>query len=290
MSTSSPLLVSGLATLAPYYRAVLCDVWGVLHNGVAAFPDACRALQAFRRETGAPVVLLTNAPRPSQPILEQLARLGVPDDAFDAVVTSGDVTRAEITANRDAPILHIGPERDRTLFAGLNVALAEEETARQIVCTGLFDDETETPEDYRPLLERLIARDLPFICANPDIVVERGSQMIWCAGAIGRLYEDLGGRVTIQGKPHAPIYQAAMDKIADLAGTPVARDAVLAIGDGLPTDIRGAVSNDLDVLFITGGIHGKDFGPTDAPDDRLIRRRLSEEGLTARAALPYLVW
>lgn len=290
MSTPAPLLIPGLAALAPRYRAILCDVWGVLHNGVAAFPAACAALQRFRRETGAPVVLITNAPRPSPPILEQLARLGVPDDAFDAVVTSGDVTRAEILAHREAPILHIGPERDRTLFADLDVTLADETAARQVVCTGLLDDERETPEDYRPLLERLVTRDLPFLCANPDIVVERGTTLIWCAGALARLYEDLGGRVTIQGKPHPPIYKAAMERLAELTGAPVAREAVLAIGDGLPTDIRGAVANELDVLFITGGIHGADFGPADAPDETLIRRRLAEDGLAATAALPKLVW
>lgn len=128
------------------------------------------------------------------------------------------------------------------------------------------------------------------ICANPDIVVERGERLIWCAGALARLYEDLGGEVAILGKPHAPIYDAAMKRLATLAGEDVAKEDVLAIGDGLPTDIRGAVSQDLDVLFITAGIHASDFGPSDAPDEHLIRRRLAEEGLRARAALPRLWW
>eukprot|EP00873_Tetraselmis_striata_P029811 jgi/Tetstr1/450075/TSEL_037121.t1 len=240
MSTPNPLLVPGLSALAPAYKAVLCDVWGVLHNGVAAFPKACEALQRYRAETGGKVVLITNAPRPSPPILEQLARLGVPRDAFDAVVTSGDVTRAQLQAHSDIPVMHIGPDRDHSLFTGLDLTLTDEAGAGQVVCTGLVDDERETPEDYRALLERMVARDLPLLCANPDIVVERGSTLIWCAGALARLYEDLGGRVTILGKPHAPIYEAALSRVAELAGAPVAKTDILAIGDGLPTDIRGA--------------------------------------------------
>ncbi|WP_425088431.1 TIGR01459 family HAD-type hydrolase [Stappia sp.] len=290
MSTPNPLLVPGLSALAPAYKAVLCDVWGVLHNGVAAFPKACEALQRYRAETGGKVVLITNAPRPSPPILEQLARLGVPRDAFDAVVTSGDVTRAQLQAHSDIPVMHIGPDRDHSLFTGLDLTLTDEAGAGQVVCTGLVDDERETPEDYRALLERMVARDLPLLCANPDIVVERGSTLIWCAGALARLYEDLGGRVTILGKPHAPIYEAALARVAELAGAPVAKTDILAIGDGLPTDIRGAVANEIDVLFITGGIHGADFGPAGAPVESLVRKRLEEEGLRARAAIAGLVW
>ncbi|SDT91520.1 TIGR01459 family HAD-type hydrolase [Stappia sp. ES.058] len=290
MSTHNPLLVPGLSALAPGYKAVLCDVWGVLHNGVSAFPKACEALQRYRAETGGKVVLITNAPRPSPPILEQLARLYVPRDAFDAVVTSGDVTRAQLQAHGDVPVMHIGPERDHSLFEGLDLTLTDEAGAGQAVCTGLVDDERETPEDYRALLERMIARDLPLLCANPDIVVERGDTLIWCAGAIARLYEDLGGRVIILGKPHAPIYEAALARVAELAGEPVAKADILAIGDGLPTDIRGAVANEIDVLFITGGIHGADFGLTGAPVESLVRKRLEEEGLRARAAIAGLVW
>ncbi|WP_029060238.1 TIGR01459 family HAD-type hydrolase [Stappia stellulata] len=290
MSTHNPLLVPGLSALAPAYKAVLCDVWGVLHNGVAAFPKACEALQRYRAESGGTVVLITNAPRPSPPILEQLARLGVSSDAFDAVVTSGDVTRAQLQAHSDIPVMHIGPERDHSLFTGLELTLTDEAGAGQVVCTGLVDDERETPEDYRALLERMVARDLPLLCANPDIVVERGSTLIWCAGALARLYEDLGGQVTILGKPHAPIYEAALARVAELSGAPVAKSDILAIGDGLPTDIRGAVANEIDVLFITGGIHGADFGPAGAPVESLVRKRLEEEGLHARAAIAGLVW
>lgn len=290
MTQPAPLLVPGLSALAPSYRAVLCDVWGVLHNGVAAFPEACEALARFRRDAGGIAVLITNAPRPTSSVLKQLEGLGVPLDVFDDVVTSGDVTRGLLAATREQPAFHIGPARDLTLFEGLDIRLVGEDEAEQVVCTGFHDDENETPEDYRPLLERLAARGLPFLCANPDIVVERGNRLVWCAGAIARLYEDIGGTVTILGKPHAPIYEEAMARVAKIAGEQVAREQILAIGDGLPTDIRGAVANEIDVLFITGGIHGADFGPVEDPDEGLVRRRLAEEGLTARAAVPHLRW
>jgi HAD superfamily hydrolase (TIGR01459 family) len=155
---------------------------------------------------------------------------------------------------------------------------------------GFRDDETETPDDYRERLEKLAARNLLMICANPDIVVERGDRLVWCAGALARLYEDLGGEVAILGKPHAPIYEAGLRRLAEHTGSDIAKEDVLAIGDGLPTDIRGAVSQDIDVLFITAGIHASDFGPSEAPEEHLIRKRLIEEGLRARAAIPRLSW
>ena len=290
MNASAPLLVSGLEALSADYSAVLCDVWGVLHNGVAAFEHAHKALRAFREETGGVVVLITNAPRPAPPVREQLEQLGVLNEAYDDIVTSGDVTRELLAQNAGSKVLHIGPDRDLTVYEGTGVDLGTEAEAEILCCTGLFDDVTETPDDYRDRLQALADRGLPMICANPDIVVERGEHLIWCAGALARLYEDLGGTVMIVGKPHAPIYAAALSRVAKASGKDIDKRQVLAIGDGLPTDIRGAVSQDIDVLFISGGIHASDFGATDAPDEQLIRRRLAEEGLTARAAVPRLVW
>lgn len=291
MTVSAPLLVDGLNALAPSYKGILCDVWGVLHNGVAAFEGAHKALRTYREETGGKVVLITNAPRPAKQVGEMLAELGVPDGTYDDIVTSGDVTRSVLEAEGKKTLLHIGPNRDQPLYWNLDATFTQnDDEAEGISCTGLADDEVETPDDYRERLEKLAARGLKMICANPDIVVERGDRLIWCAGALARLYEDLGGEVVILGKPHAPIYTAAMERLSQLAGTEVAKEDVLAIGDGLPTDIRGAVSQDIDVLFITAGIHASDFGPSDAPDEHLIRRRLAEEGLRARAALPRLWW
>jgi HAD superfamily hydrolase (TIGR01459 family) len=276
--------VQGLKDLAGEYGSLLCDVWGVLHNGVRAFPAAVDALTRFRESVG-PVVLVTNAPRPHAPIREQLRGLGVPDDAYDAIVTSGDVTRMVIAARPGVRLFHIGSDRDRPFYDGLDATFAGEDEAELVSCTGLFDDNTETPEDYRLLLERLVGRGLRMVCANPDLVVERGDRLIYCAGALARLYTELGGEAVLVGKPHAPIYAAARKKVAELGG-----DRTLAIGDGLPTDIRGAVDNDVPALFVTGGIHAADFGSHLDPDEERIEARLKAEGLTAVAYIPALTW
>jgi len=290
MLTFSPPRVSGLSVLAADYDAVLCDVWGVLHNGVAAFPGAPEALARYR-ETGGKVILLTNAPRPSGPIHEQLARLGVGRDAYDDLLTSGDVTRVMLAARPERRIAHIGPERDLALYEGLPHVLVDDAEAEVVVVTGLADDTVETPDDYRPRLAALAARGLPLICANPDIVVERGTQKVWCAGALARVYADeLSGTVTVIGKPHAPVYDEARVRIARLTGRPAAEARVLAIGDGLPTDIRGAFTQRFDVLFVTGGIHAADLGPLDAPDAERVQERLMEEDLAVTAFCPRLVW
>jgi HAD superfamily hydrolase (TIGR01459 family) len=276
--------INGLSELAEGYDALLCDVWGVLHNGVAAFPAAVEALVKFRATRG-PVGLITNAPRPASAIRPQLKSLGVPDDAYDALVTSGDVTRMAIAERPGARILHIGPDRDLSFYDGLDATLASESDAELISCTGLFDDTTETPDDYRPLLERLAARGLAMVCANPDIVVERGDDLIYCAGALARLYAEMGGEAVLVGKPHAPIYDAARRELAASG-----ESRILAVGDGLPTDIRGAVDNRLPVLFVTGGIHAADFGPPHEPDAERVVARLNAENLEAVAFMPALCW
>lgn len=291
MTVSAPLLVDGLRALAPQYKGILCDVWGVLHNGVAAFEEAHKALAAFREDSGGHVVLITNAPRPADKVADMLDALGVPRSAYDAIVSSGDVTRDILIAQGSKTLLHIGPNRDQPLYRDLEATFTDDDAAAEAIsCTGLHDDESETPDDYRARFEKLVARKLPMICANPDIVVERGDKLVWCAGALARLYEDLGGKVSILGKPHAPIYEAALNRLAKIAGHPVDKKDVLAIGDGLPTDIRGAVAQDIDVLFITAGIHAADFGAVDHPEEQLIGKRLVEEGLRARAAMPRLAW
>lgn len=276
--------VEGLKELVGEYDSLLCDVWGVLHNGVVAFPAAVDAISRFRRAAG-PVVLLTNAPRPSPSVRQQLRTLGVPDDAYDAIVTSGDVTRGLIAARPGVRLFHLGPARDEPFYDDLDVAFATEKEAELVSCTGLVDDLTETPDDYRTLFKRCIGRGLPMICANPDIVVERGDQLVFCAGALARLYAELGGEAVLAGKPHAPMYEAARAKLAEHGSR-----RPLAVGDGLPTDIRGAVDNGFPALFVTGGIHAADFGPADAPDGARVAARLSAEGLAAIAYIPSLRW
>ncbi|MDK9695960.1 MAG: TIGR01459 family HAD-type hydrolase [Siculibacillus sp.] len=290
MLRSVPPLVPGLSALATDYDVLISDVWGVVHNGLAAHPGACEALVEFRRGGGR-VVLLTNAPRPSGPIHAQLASLGVPREAYDDLVTSGDVTRETLMARPERRITHVGPERDLPIYDGLPHRLVADGEAEIIVCSGLVDDLTETPEDYRGRLAALAERGLTMLCANPDLIVERGHEKLWCAGALAALYaEAFGGEVTLIGKPHSPVYAEVRRRISALTGRPVDDRRVLAIGDGLPTDIRGAVDQGLDVLFVTAGIHGDDFGPIDAPDPARVVDRLAAEGLSATAYLPRLVW
>jgi HAD superfamily hydrolase (TIGR01459 family) len=276
--------VTGLQELAGDYDSLLCDVWGVLHNGVAAFPAAVDAIRRFRQTAG-PVLLITNAPRPSDFIRRQLSSLGVTDDAYDGVLTSGDVTRELLSERPGVRLFHLGPERDLPLYDGLDVLLVSEAEAELVSCTGLVDDTTETPESYRPLLLRCLGRRLKMICANPDIVVDRGGRLVYCAGALARLYVELGGETVLIGKPHPPVYDAAKRALADLGAT-----RPLAVGDGLPTDIRGAVDNGIPALFVTGGIHTADFGPRDEPDGERVASRLKSEGLAAAAYIPTLRW
>jgi HAD superfamily hydrolase (TIGR01459 family) len=282
----APKTPESLDDIVAPYAAVLSDVWGVLHNGIAAHPDAVAALVRVRA-AGKAVVLVTNAPRPSSVIEEHLARLGVLRESFDRIVSSGDVTRHMI-AEAPRRIFHIGTEADLSLYDGLDVELVEEFEADAVVCTGLFDDEVERPEDYDEMLRRLRARDLPFICANPDIVVERGDRLIWCAGALARDYAHLGGRTLIAGKPHRPIYDEAFAAMAEILGRPVEPREVLAIGDGMLTDVKGAVGAGLDVLFVTAGIHANEYGDPQHPDPARLRDFFRRQNYVPMAIMPRL--
>ena len=279
-------MIETLDEITGGYRAIFCDVWGVLHNGVRPFDGAVEALRRAR-DRGIGVVLITNAPRPSDGVREQLGIIGVADDCWDRIVTSGDVTR-RLIAEGPRRVFHIGPDRDMMIYDGLDVETVEEFEASAVVCTGLFDDETETPEDYAAMLARLRARNLPFICANPDIVVERGDRLIWCAGALARDYAQLGGRTEIAGKPHRPISEAALAAASDLAGGEVAREKVLAIGDGMLTDVKGAADNGFDVLYVSGGIHAAEYGESHAPDLQRLAAFLERHGYSPVAAMPRL--
>lgn len=280
-------VIKSLDDLADRYDIILSDVWGVVHNGERAFPAAAAALTRAR-EAGKRVILITNSPRPRDGVILQLGALGVPTEAYDAVVTSGDVTRILI---EEAPrrVFHIGGERDLPLYDGTHAELVEEQEAQVIVCTGLFDDENETPDDYVELLARLRSRNLPMICANPDIVVERGERMIWCAGALARDYGLLGGRTLVAGKPHAPIYKAAMKEADLLNGAPVDKSRVVAVGDGLLTDVKGAVNNGFGLLYISSGIHAKEYGEHGRPDHDRLEAWLKGHGVAPVAVMPWLV-
>ncbi len=251
--------LDGVATLAHRYPVWLCDIWGVVHNGIAAHEAAVDALTRYRSSGGA-VALITNAPRPSAEVAFQLDDFGVPRDAYDTIVTSGDVTRTLLEDRQSQVIYHLGPERDAPIYAGLDIQLGTLEEAECILCTGLFNDDKETPGDYGDMLSEPADQELPMICANPDRVVQRGDKLIYCAGAVADVYAALGGEVIYAGKPYAPIYDLAMVRLEEFCGMDPEPKHVLAIGDGMQTDIAGAASLGFDALFITGGIHAQDMG------------------------------
>lgn len=279
-------MIDTLDQIADGYSVILSDVWGVLHNGVTAFPDAVATLSRMR-EQGRTVILITNAPRPHPSVIAQLLSLGVDESAWDRVITSGDVTRRLI---EEGPrrVFHLGPDRDTIIYDGLDVELVDYPEAGAIVCTGPFDDETETPEDYKELLATLRGRNLPFICANPDIVVERGDRLIWCAGALARDYAQLGGRTLIAGKPHRPIYEAALAAARETVGRDVAASEILAIGDGVMTDVKGAADNGFDLLYVTAGIHAHEYAGDNGPDTAKLEAFLGSHGYSPVASIPRL--
>ena len=278
--------VEGLRDLADSVEVVLSDIWGVVHNGVEAFPEACEALHTYRSRGGT-VILITNAPRPADSVQRQLQKLGVADDSYDAIVTSGDLTRHYIASHPGAKVYWLGPERDGGLYRGLDLTLSQLAEADYIVCTGLFDDETESAEDYRPMMREALERKLTLICANPDIVVERGDRLIYCAGAIAELYRELGGEVIFYGKPHRPIYERAVTLAAEHGGHEIRLDRVLAIGDSVRTDLAGAHGFGIDCLFVTRGIHSEDFEGIDQLDPASVRELF---GHPPRALMRDLRW
>jgi HAD superfamily hydrolase (TIGR01459 family) len=261
MPPASPLdpaipVIHSIAPLSDGTSAWLVDIWGVIHNGVRPFADACDACERYR-DAGGLVVLVSNSPRPRDSVAAQLDGIGVSRASWDAIVTSGDVARTLIGAYAGRPIFHIGPQRDLATFAGLDVVRVAPDAAEAIVCTGLFDDERETPDDYAATLEACRARDLPMICANPDVIVERGGRMIYCAGAVARAYEALGGKVEYAGKPYLPIYMLTFETLEAIKPGSADKARLLAIGDGIGTDIAGAAGAGVRSVFVASGVHVK---------------------------------
>jgi HAD superfamily hydrolase (TIGR01459 family) len=282
-------LIEHFGPLARSYDVLLCDVWGVVHNGVAAFPEACDALTRFRAGGGC-VILITNAPRASDAVQRILDRLNVSRDAYDAIVSSGDVTRGIVGARSGQRVFHLGPPRDASIFTGLDVTFAPVQTADYVVCSGLFDDLHETPENYRELLAAMRARSTFMVCANPDIVVERGNELLYCAGALADAYVALGGEVLYCGKPHAPIYQVALSRAGEFrGGRAPALDRVLAVGDSVRTDLKGAAAFGLDCLFVISGIHADDFAEDDAAASGL-GAMFQSAGVAPKAVMRRLAW
>jgi HAD superfamily hydrolase (TIGR01459 family) len=282
-------LVTNFSTLAPSYDALLCDVWGVVHNGVVAFPRACDALMRARA-AGIAVVFITNAPRPHDVVARQSAALGVPGEAYDDIVSSGDVTRSLIEQRPGQSVFHMGPTRDVEIFTGLGLDFAPLESADYVVCSGLDDDDRDTPEDYRARLAMMLKRKTFMICGNPDVVVHRGDKMVYCAGAVADLYATMGGEVVYAGKPYRPIYEMALSKAEAAKGRKIALNRVLAIGDSIRTDLTGAHKFGADFLFVTSGIHVEELGPRDNPDLSALEKKFTAAGATPTAVMRELVW
>ena len=275
-------IIQSLSEVSANYDVLFCDLWGCVHNGIRAYPAAIAALQEFRRGGGR-VCLMTNAPRPAAQVQAGFGRLGIPDDAWDVIVTSGDAAQDALFAGAvGRRVWHLGPAKDDAFFTAPpqwsdappieRVPLDE---AEGIVCTGLFDEDSETPEDYRARLMIARERGLKLLCANPDIVVDLGERRIYCAGALAEFYQQLGGESLYFGKPHPPIYDLAR-RLLNLGG-----DArILVIGDGIRTDIAGGNGEGLDSLFITGGLAAGELGgDVENPDPALLEAWLDRAGL-----------
>ena len=280
-----PRIITGLSQTDDAHDALLCDAWGVIHDGQRLLGDAGTALARWRAERG-PVVVITNAPRLSDVIPAQLDRLGLPRDAYDAVVTSGDATRAEVERRAGAAFYRLGPRKDDGLFEAIETEFVPLADADAILCTGLMDDERETPEDYREALSGAAARGLPMVCANPDRVVRFGDRVMYCAGALADLYEELGGEVVMAGKPYAPIYRLALEAARAAGGA----DRPLAIGDSVRTDLTGAARAGLDAVFVAGGVSLEETREGGRLSERAVAELLAREGARAAYAMEALRW
>ena len=271
--------LAGLGQVADDYDAVFCDIWGVIHNGKEPFHQACDALERFR-ERG-PVVLITNAPNPSITIPESFRDIGVPGEFYDAVVTAGDATIDALARRAPGPAFKIGPERDDKLYAGLEMNFSDLEDATFISCTGLYEDD-EHPDDYTEILGKARERGIPMVCANPDMKVKVGDDVIWCGGALGKAYEEMGGEVIYAGKPHEPIYRLCRAWLDEVTGYVPPPERILCIGDNIFTDLIGAKQQNMDCLFIQDGLHGD--------MENRFKALLGEHGITARYVAPNLRW
>ncbi len=295
MTSAQPAIpvIEGFAALSERYDVIFCDVWGVLHNGIQGYPGAGDALTRFR-ERGGRVVLVSNAPRPGRAIGPQLDRLGVPRTAYDAIMASGDITRTAVIERSDRVVHHMGPPRDLPIFEGLDLRFGSIAEADYVVCSG-FDEEDEREadmDDYRRRLAAMRERNLWMLCANPDLVVERGHLIIPCAGTIAAMYEEMGGEVFYAGKPHRPVYEAALALAARISGRDsVPRERVLAIGDAIRTDIAGAAAFGIDSLLVARGIHTAELKLDELPlasehaQDWLARQVVRPQAVTDK-----LIW
>jgi HAD superfamily hydrolase (TIGR01459 family) len=270
-----------MKALSRSHAVWFCDIWGVVHNGYTPFTATTNVL-AQHRENGGIVILVTNSPRTSIGVENQLSDIGISHKSYDAIITSGDVTRSLILEKGGGKIYHLGTARDFSIYEGLNIERVELSEATSVVCTGLFDELNETPSDYIARLTNIKAMGLSMICANPDKVVRKGDRLLYCAGALAEEYAKLHGKVFMAGKPFTPIYDLAVKTAETIVGKVLDKSNFLAIGDGPETDIKGAADYGLPCVLITGGINeGKDLLNT-------VKRMVPTANIVR--ALPELDW
>ncbi|MFK7943282.1 MAG: TIGR01459 family HAD-type hydrolase [Paracoccaceae bacterium] len=279
-------IIQNLAEISAEYDAVFCDIWGCFHDGITPFPAAVAACQGFRAR-GGHVILLTNAPRPGASVKQMLDKMGAPEESYDAIVSSGGACQAAMTSGRfGSRFHHVGPSRDNGMLSDVGLQPATLTDASAILLTGLRDDMTETPEDYRDEIANWCASGLPVLCANPDIIVDRGEMRLWCAGSLAQIHEEMGGEVVWFGKPHTPVYDRCHEVLAELTGMETPHNRILAIGDGILTDVPGGINAGLDTIFVTGGLSASDFGSdVENPEQAPLDAFLVEKDLKPRYAI-----
>ncbi len=281
-------IIENFAEISAKYDAALVDLWGCLHNGVKPFAAAVSALETFR-DKGGVVFLLTNSPRPSTSVYLQLDQIGVARDLYKGCASSGDAARTALASGAYGQnVFALGPERDLTFYEGIDVNRVPLNQAEGIVCTGLFDDTTETPDDYRAIFLEAKNNGLKMLCANPDVMVDRGDKRIYCAGALGQAYTEMGGEVHYFGKPHPPIYDLAYQHLIDISGREIAPKKIIGIGDGIYTDIQGAIGENIDSLFITGGLAAEATATDGQPDAGALKQFLEKAQLTPTYSMGHL--
>jgi HAD superfamily hydrolase (TIGR01459 family) len=289
-SRAVPPILENAGELLSHYDVLFCDVWGVVHNGLVAFDGACKALSRFRSEGGT-VILVSNAPVPKKRVSDMLALRHVPRDAWDDIVSSGDIALTHVAERGFSKLYCIGPQdRDQALFKALNAQSVELDDAEAIICTGLNDDRNELPENYRPLLQRALNNHLPFVCANPDLIVDVGGTILYCAGAIADIYQHMGGAVFWAGKPHLSAYETAHHKAEALRDTNVPRRKTLVIGDAIRTDLKGAENFGCDALFVASGIHKHEAMDGDRLSPTKLATLFPPGAPAAIGAMTELVW
>jgi HAD superfamily hydrolase (TIGR01459 family) len=284
--------LNGLSDVAGEFDAFILDLWGVVHDGASAYPQSAGTLKSLKA-AGKKTLLLSNAPRRAYVLVEAMARMGIPRDLYGEVLSSGEATRDALISRTDPffaalgrRAYHLGPERDRSVFDDTGLEIVTDTAAADFVVNTGPDGLDDVVEDYRAVLKTVRARNLPMVCANPDMLVIREGRPVVCAGALAREYEGMGGQVAYRGKPDPAVYHLAVQRLG------VDRKRIAVVGDALETDVKGARAADLAAIWCTGGIHAEALGVSyGVPADPAMAAKLAaHEGQTPQAIIPGFIW